>query len=401
MVFMNQLQIPPGINFECTGCGNCCLEWPVPVTSDDRARILALAGELRWPSLGSELFRPLHTTEGKLKAFDHTLEKRSDGRCEFLSEEKRCVLHERRGAESKPSVCQLFPYTFNETPSGVYVSLSFASSGVLFNQGRPLSEQQEMLTLKWQLFKRLFPAITPDWSGIQLVDGRALSWQSYMEMESDILKAVHGSPRAEHRVLAGSKVAARQLPAGICESGLPQMAAKPKQIDQLLLKALFELYLPDDVFTSEQTDIECKRLLENLVVPPSAVRLRSQGQESSFGELMNFKLGKLDDESEDLLYRFIFCRIFAKLYFGPGFANLSLLAGLHHLPAIIVMVRLKLKLLAMRQAGSRPDFGVTAEIVRDLERKLSQVNLSRESATVLEVLFVSPERAERMLALAA
>src|SRR5579862_2946333 len=119
---MDELHIPEGINFECTGCGNCCLQWPVPVTAEDRERILQ-AG----PGQESARFRRLNHQQPKLRAFTHTLEKRSDGKCEFLTESNRCSLHEKFGPEFKPGMCQLFPYTFNPTPSGVYASVSFAS----------------------------------------------------------------------------------------------------------------------------------------------------------------------------------------------------------------------------------------------------------------------------------
>ena len=33
------LHIPEGINFECSGCGNCCFSWPVPLTPADVRRI--------------------------------------------------------------------------------------------------------------------------------------------------------------------------------------------------------------------------------------------------------------------------------------------------------------------------------------------------------------------------
>src|SRR5271167_3054776 len=44
--FDDRLIIPEGINFECTGCGNCCHQWPVPSTAEDRQRIIDLAHQL-------------------------------------------------------------------------------------------------------------------------------------------------------------------------------------------------------------------------------------------------------------------------------------------------------------------------------------------------------------------
>jgi Fe-S-cluster containining protein len=153
-VFFNEdeiLHIPIGINFDCTGCGNCCLQWPVPSTDEDRRRIIDLSREFVAPvtantatvettagtaadipststsvdlfsTPGGQLFRriDMDVLRNKNNQFQYTMEKRADGRCVFLTQQNRCALHERFGVESKPSMCQLFPYTFTEAPDGFY-----------------------------------------------------------------------------------------------------------------------------------------------------------------------------------------------------------------------------------------------------------------------------------------
>jgi Fe-S-cluster containining protein len=395
-----ELHTPEGIRFECTGCGNCCLAWPVPVTRDDYERIAALDGS----ALASfpRLFREFQSPESKLEAFTHTLEKRGDGRCEFLTEDNRCWLHRNYGPTMKPAMCQLFPYTFTETPSGVYASVSFASTGTLLNAGHLLSEQGELLAEKWRLFRRLFPRVAPDWSHIQLIDGYRLDWHEYLSLERELLRIVtsQAAKRVEKRLLDCDRFLVRKVPPGTDLEKHPPMEARPKVVDQLIVRHLFDFYVPDDVFACGIDDLDTQAMLKQLVESPPAVQLRCLGAECSFRELNEFAMGSLDPQSEDLLSRFVYCRIFSKLYFGAGFAGLSLLAGLHHLTILIALIRFKAKIMTLRSNGQRPDFLAVAEMVRALERRLTQVAISRQTATVLEVLLTSPSRVERIVSLA-
>lgn len=397
---MTEIHIPAGINFECTGCGNCCLEWPVPVTANDVDKIKSLcsrdgASAISW-------FKPLASSQLKLKQFTHTLEKQADGKCTFLSPEKRCRLHEEYGSESKPAMCQLFPYTFNPTPSGVYASLSFASSGVLFNSGLPLTEQEDLLQEKWNLFCRLFPDMQADWSNIQAVDGVALSWDEYLSLDQVFLQMLSdkdGGP-IEKRLLSCSRYLRNNLPAGFNLQQEPKVEARPKVIDQLLVVYLRRLYLPDDVFANTQTDLDTASLMQDLVRPPQSVKFQRGGSGFTIAQISNQPLGNLEAPVEDLLYRFVYCRLFAKLYFGFGWANLSVLVGLHHLIVIIALLRIELKMMSITGSGGMVKFEDLCELVRTVERRLTQVNLSPAAKTCLEVLLTNPERIERILSLA-
>lgn len=397
---MKEIHIPEGINYECTGCGNCCLTWPVPLTDADHLSLSNLTcTELQQARLSQPLFRPLNSKDPKLNVFTHTLEKRSDGKCEFLTQENQCWLHLKYGPKMKPAMCQLFPYTFNHTPSGVYASLSFASTGVLLNSGRALTDQEELLQQKWDLFCRLFSKLSIDWSNIQLIDGRPLKWDAYMHLDRQLLRLVKvgDCKRVDKMLTALSHYLVSELPRGTNLEKPPPIKARAKIVDQFLLKSLFDLYLPEDAFASQPSDFDSQTLLKNLIEPPEAVRLSTSGKTRSFQELIDLALGELDQDSEALLWRFIYCRLFAKLYFGPGFANLSVLAGIHHLLVLIVLVRLRLKLSALTHGQSKPSFLETVEIVRTLEQRLTQVSLSKESAVILEVLLTSPERMQRLL----
>lgn len=401
MIYGLNIHIPEGINFECTGCGNCCYGWPVPVTGDDVERITPLKARLV-QAAAPPSFRELPAESGKLSSFTHTLEKRNDGKCEFLMLDNRCALHDKFGASAKPSMCQLFPFTFTDTPSGFYLSASFASTGVLLNSGRALVEQKEGMLEMLNLFKRLFPSLKPDWMKSQLIDGTPLTWSDYLELEERFLPILSPASRTSLHVDEALKkavaVVAPTVPAAVNIDELAPVEARPKVVDQLLLKFLFDAYFPADEYASNKCELDAEALARALVKPPDKVEFSAQGEKFQMRDLTSSTLGALDDQTENLLLRFAYCRIFAKLYFGAGFQDLSLLAGLCHLSFLIAMVRSILKVRKERRKQV-PDFLEAAELVRALERRLTVASFSRGARSILEVLIVSPQRLERVFSL--
>ncbi len=397
------LHIPEGINFDCTGCGNCCFTWPVPLTDADMSRICSLS----LPGLKEEPVHIVKTgTPGSLsqKSFSTALGKRKDGKCQFLAPDNRCQIHLQYGEEAKPSMCRLFPYTFTSTPAGVYAAASFASTGVLYNSGRPMSQQREHLLSTYKLFKELFPDLLPDWSNLQLVDGEPLTFEAYLQLESQFLTAL--SPSATERadkILSGLvRKASGLIKQKHDYDRIAGVEAKPRTVDSLLIKSLHAAYFPHDVYRDNLCEIDSAALAHSLVAPPDKVLLESRGYKIGFGDLNQYCLGALDSQSESLLRRFAYLKIFSKLYFGAGFAGLSLVSGLNHLSIIVSLVRivLKLKHIDEKTKGTDISFEETAECVRMLERRLTVANFSKQTKTMLEVLLSAPERSERIASLA-
>lgn len=387
------LHIPPGIRFECSSCGNCCNGWPVPLTPTDVDRITNLHRELDdESSKQSANFRKLPGGNDKLKAFTHTLEKRDDGRCQFLTSAETCNLHLRFGPDSKPAMCRLFPYSFTKTPTGVYAYVSFASTGALTNHGKLLTQQEELLEEQFTVFESLFGALQTDWSTIQILDGYSLRWTEYLSIEKDLLSILNSDDGGStlDRLAACSALVISRLPAGADPEKLPAFPARPKVVDQILLKHLHSAYLPSNVFQHSDFDVDTPALLSELVTPPPAVSFNG----TRFGELMNVRLDDAAPELEDLLRRYTFSRTFGKFYFGPQFGHLSLVAGLHHWFFVISLIRLRAKLLVLRNGSI--SFFEYAEILRSLERRLTQMSFSKQTSAALEVLFSSPARLERV-----
>lgn len=121
-------------NWDCHGCTNCCREYHVPVSEEERQRILAQ----RWDQDAHLGNAALFQHQGMPWARRTTLTQR-DGQCVFLNEAGRCRIHERFGAEAKPLACRIFPFVLVPVENHLRVSLRFACPSVAANQGKPLS----------------------------------------------------------------------------------------------------------------------------------------------------------------------------------------------------------------------------------------------------------------------
>jgi lysine-N-methylase len=128
-------QLPVAQNWDCQASGNCCKEYIVPVSDEERQRIED-QGWAADPELqGVKLFRYSGPPWARRPHLNH----RPDGSCVFLSAEGRCRIHERFGAAAKPLPCRLFPFILVPAGDHYRVGLRFACPSAAANKGRPLS----------------------------------------------------------------------------------------------------------------------------------------------------------------------------------------------------------------------------------------------------------------------
>ncbi|MBX9686611.1 MAG: YkgJ family cysteine cluster protein [Candidatus Obscuribacterales bacterium] len=376
----------------------------MPLTQNDYERISGLS-----PLAEKETFRPLRSSRENLQAFTHTLEKRENGTCEFLSEENLCKIHQDFGIEAKPSICRLFPYTFTVTPDAVLASLSFASTAVLSNSGSLLSDQIDTLTSQYELYKGLFKPNAELWQSLQLIDGEALPWRDFKKLDDDFSELLYSENCEQNKAPTNLAEKLRKFSEKV--QGLlknpsdaekePRLESRPKIVDQILLKHLERLYFPADVFKNDKYDLDARAMLGEMVAAPQSISF-GQGKEArKYADLISIKLSGLAPEIEELIDRFLYLRFFSKLFFGPGFHHLSLLAGLHHLTTLHVILRLKIKQWMLLNDADAISFLELAELLRKLERRLTQLDLSAQSQSMLEVLLCSPVRQQRILFLSA
>ncbi len=395
---MQELHIPEGINYECTGCGKCCTGWTVPMTPQDHKRISAVDwGAESERYAGRKLFRLLKDYEKAGTPYSHAICPGDDGFCPFLVD-NLCYIHGQYGGAFKPSMCQLFPYCFNETPSGVYATVSFVSMGVVYNSGKALAEQKELLEQKLELFRRMYPGHHPNWSRLQLAVGRPMSWDQYLEHEKQLLAFLNDRTLPiEERMLKGSQYLVSQLGAPQAVQLGPEAAALNK-LDRHLLTALHRMYFPARPLGKGECDFNIWRFAYQFLY--QGARIAFPDRSFTFEELHGFPWPSGDADIEDLLYRYFFSRIFGKLYFGAGFGQLSLLTGFHHLILTLALIKLQAKAWAKSRGAPRVSMVDMVATIRELEKRLGESRLGGWEAGAWELFLQSPMRARRLLAYA-
>ncbi len=349
-----------------------------------------------------------------LAGFSRALEKRPDGRCSYL-DGSACTLQDL----AKPAMCQLFPYAFIDTPTGTFVGLSFASTGVLHNSGRLLDEQSDQLIGVLALFRELFPNLEEEtikgFHSLQLIEGVALTYEQFQIIEGPLLSALAEAASSSSSGCGAIKVLASfhqsiaaLVPKDLWRSRLPGSEARPRQIDLFILDALARAYIDPNSKADLLDDGQIAQSVSNhLQSPPAGFKLQIGSASYSAVQLLDSKLGSLDAACENLLARFLYVRIFSKMYFGPGFSALSLIAGLGHLTVLVVLIRLAMK--ARKISAIDPNQKETAEenllwlaaIVRQIDGKLTSARYGANMRAMLEILFLDQERLLRLIDLAA
>ncbi len=134
-----------GERYTCTGCGDCCRGWSVPLLPGEAARFRALGDGV----IPAERLRAAISAARGGGVSVETLAG-PGARCAALDDDERCLVHATHGGEVKPLACQLFPFTFVATPTEVRVSLSFACPAVIDGDGPPLAEQRDEVERTWR-----------------------------------------------------------------------------------------------------------------------------------------------------------------------------------------------------------------------------------------------------------
>ncbi|CAN5215607.1 hypothetical protein BH11CYA1_BH11CYA1_17860 [soil metagenome] len=394
------LHIPEGINYSCAGCGRCCNGVAVPMTQDDYERVSAIDWSKELPQFDwSRQFRMLSAKENDSSTYTHAIRPTDDGHCPFLIN-KLCHIHATRGEHVKPLICGLFPYSFNNTPSGVYLTVSFRSNAVLSNVGTPLTEQIDTLKEKFAVYNTLYTARSVIWDAVKLTVDKPISWDQYLEYEKGILEAL----TSEHLSLKEKIFAASgSLFKDLNKLPLPATIAAPKGLDKKFLAGLFALYFPNDAKYLNK-DVVFNGISFALDLVLKAPKFKVVNRAFTFEELNNFPWPEHNKTSnaeakeiDDLLTRFLYSRVFGKWYFGGGFAQLSVIAGFHHLALLMPLMRMHAAGLAIARGASRVEMIDVMVTVRQLEEKVQEAVLDGYSAALWELILFAPGRLRRLL----
>lgn len=125
----------PGFGLHCDGSGSCCRFYGTVIFGPvEAARARALLPMVREGGARHErVFMPERgsgPTGGSAVTY-------CDGRCAYLGEDDRCMIHATGGPDAKPVGCRTFPASFIDDGECVRVSVSVECSCVLESAGRP------------------------------------------------------------------------------------------------------------------------------------------------------------------------------------------------------------------------------------------------------------------------
>ncbi len=313
----------------------------------------------------------------------------TDKPCPFLTKEKLCSIHLNWGKKLKPKICQLFPFSFTYTPNGYYLYPSFASTAVIFNMGQALTQQD--FTDKLNLFLEIYPNLNLDWNNIYLLDGEKIDFKKYLKHEEHILNVLDSNNFSFKDKLFGCLDY-------FCSLNVNQLKIKdldnidPKQIDGHIVSSFYNFIF------KQTTDIDLNStsfMMELLNVS------KSDNLNISLDNNLYTKFRQLskDDREvlENILSRFFYARIFAKLYFGPGFNNLSLIAGFNHLILIVLLTAIESTLFLHNNPEIALHYDTMAKVIRHVERRFTLLKYSPKTLTILEVLLTCQDRMTRLV----
>lgn len=185
----------------CVGCGQCCRGYQFgPLTDEEAARLATETFEEEGERIQGSRKVVQREIEGKMVPL---LETREDGRCVFLSEDKRCIVHREKGADAKPWMCQAFPLRFVATQDGrLFGFLQMECFGYheARKSARPYVERADEVRHVIRVAGP-FPVLGP----ATLLGNRSLELAEYETLESWILEALkaHSSTPGTGLVLAG------------------------------------------------------------------------------------------------------------------------------------------------------------------------------------------------------
>ena len=133
--------LPVMQNWDCHVSGNCCKQYHVAFSDEEKQRIEGQG----WAQEAEFQGLPIFKRQGTLGARRFCLNTHADGSCIFLSKEGRCRIHERFGFAAKPLPCRLYPFILVPVGDHYRVGLRFACPSAAANRGRPLTAHRAAL----------------------------------------------------------------------------------------------------------------------------------------------------------------------------------------------------------------------------------------------------------------
>lgn len=438
------IHIPEDIRYSCQGCGRCCSGWSVGLTEEDYGRIK----DTDWKSLEPQLanrelfFHREQEFAAGTSAYPHYTAPTAEGSCPFLVD-NLCVIHSHLGEAEKPVTCQIFPYTFAETPSGIYAGVVFYSMAAVRNIGAPLTEQKEKLEDYFKLavehktssmrpeakaaYEQTLSEISAGakavysnpFETVSLTPACQVSWAEYSLIEARMITIVLERMRQADEnpddcsilktlllcsevLIQGRKIKLANGDLNEITNFTPELKQPvditPSGIELMTLRMLFyRFFVYPTVRTSDSRLWQMQKGNNILITAKMFQKYAGSGIQTIFfgktklpmlgdtnlDKAMAAKFKSLDVESNKLFHRWIYLKLFSKSYFGPAAAGFSVLSGFNCLIASVLTVLLYSKAAAMHRKEN-------VVVIPDLYE--AYCRLDRELVTIGQI----PEQESRM-----
>lgn len=173
-------------NWDCHGCTDCCHEYRVHVTDEERSRIERQG----WEQLPEYQGVPLFVREKRFSG-PYRLNSRSDGACIFLDPNGGCRIHAKFGSEAKPLACRIYPFVLVPAGNHWRVGLRYACPSVTRDQGSPVDTHLPELREYAQLLEAR-EAVNGDLAEPpRLQSGQTVAWEDLILFMRAIRGIIH------------------------------------------------------------------------------------------------------------------------------------------------------------------------------------------------------------------
>lgn len=337
-------------NYRCTGCGDCCRGWNVPLHPGEADAFHRLAAGLVPAERLGRAVRRVQGVEALAGA---------GGQCVALADDQRCLIHATHGGDQKPRACRIFPFTFVQTSGGVRVGLSFACPAVVDGEGPTLSAQRAEVEALFASAVDGTRNLLPAGEEVVLADAVAEVFDgggTFVERvcRAGAVCALSGTGLRLDEARAGAAALAREA------------LAEPPSVDRLS-RAMFRTLLKATEPPRGAVGRVATALSSILGLGGGVIRLRGvPPAEVRWADAESVAPG-LDEASEALLRRWFGSGLRALTFFGEAAFGLPLAAGLD-LRVLSAAVAVYLARAAAAAAGRQ------SVALDDLKRGLRQLD---------------------------
>lgn len=385
-----EYEVPEGVTYGCTMCGDCCRSYHILVTDEERRRIEALDFRGKVDRLADAPRTKKSREPGSAKF--HALDRVPGGACVFLGERNQCLIHEHFGEDAKPLTCRLYPYSFYPLGSKVGVNVAFSCKSVSEGLGEDVRLTQPEWTAKFfhthggkdARKHRLVPGREIPGDLAWEIEHTLMGWLKDRSMPFDerircglafLRLGTTGDPLAKTAAMFREAIAA----------GIPKQVRKMERAQTMdksqraaILQWMFLLLNPRPVDFADRPAAEQRALEQDAVA--AGERFRDQkgrprvgGRElaADFAAIDAVDASFLRQPVQEALERFFCAKIIGqKFLIASGGGELPLVEGLHRLCLYAPMVFWTAKAFAADRAAAAVEDRDVRRAIRALDQTL-------------------------------